>query len=103
MKIVVDIPDGYIADGCFLNNIQNGSIACGLILKAVKNGKPYEERPTGHWIKDCDNCNCTNCYNSEARFARKDCSGWCSNCGELQCCTDNFCPTCGADMKGGKE
>ena len=40
MKIVIDIPDGYIADGCFLNNIQNGSIACGQILKAVKNGKP---------------------------------------------------------------
>lgn len=45
MKIVVDIPDGYIADGCFLNNIQNGSIACGQILKAVKNGTPL---PKGH-------------------------------------------------------
>lgn len=40
MKIVIDIPDGYIADDYFLNNIQNGSIACGQILKAVKNGIP---------------------------------------------------------------
>ena len=37
MKIVIDIPDYD------LDNIQNGSIACGQVLKAVKNGKPYEE------------------------------------------------------------
>lgn len=45
MKLVIDIPDGYVSDGYNLNDIQNGSIACSIILKAVKNGKPYEERP----------------------------------------------------------
>lgn len=65
--------------------------------------KALEERPQGEWIKDCDSCDCSNCYNSGARFTRKDCSGICSNCGELQCCTDNFCPNCGADMRGGRE
>ena len=40
MKIVIDIPDGYNLD-----NIQNGSIACSQILKAVKNGIPL---PKGH-------------------------------------------------------
>lgn len=66
--------------------------------------KTLEDRPAGYWIKNCDNCDCSNCYNSGARFTRKDCSGRCSNCGELQCCTDNFCPNCGADMrKGGAE
>lgn len=39
MKIVIDIPNYN------LNNIQNGSIACGQILKAVKNGTPL---PKGH-------------------------------------------------------
>ena len=39
MKLIIDIPDYS------LNDIQNGSIACGQILKAVKNGKPYEEKP----------------------------------------------------------
>ena len=39
MKIVIDIPDYN------LNNIQNGSITCGQILKAVKNGIPL---PKGH-------------------------------------------------------
>lgn len=58
-----------------------------------------KERPMGHWIKDCDSCDCSNCYDSGARFTRKDCSGRCSNCGELQCCTDNFCPNCGAIMR----
>lgn len=44
MKLIIDIPDYN------LNDIQNGSIACGQILKAVKNGKPYEERPQGDSI-----------------------------------------------------
>ena len=39
MKLIIDIPDYN------LNDIQNGSIACGQILKAVKNGIPL---PKGH-------------------------------------------------------
>lgn len=39
MKIVIDIPDYN------LESVQNGSIACGQILKAVKNGTPL---PKGH-------------------------------------------------------
>ena len=34
MKLMIDIPDYD------LNDIQNGSIACGQVLKAVKNGTP---------------------------------------------------------------
>jgi len=37
MKLVIDIPDYN------LNDIQNGSIACGRILEAVKNGTPLTE------------------------------------------------------------
>lgn len=25
---------------------------------------------------------------------------WCPNCGEISCCNDNYCPNCGAHMKG---
>ena len=39
MKIIIDIPDYN------LDEVQNGSIACGMILKAVKNGQVL---PKGH-------------------------------------------------------
>ena len=39
MKLIIDIPN-YNLDG-----VQNGSIACGQILKAVKNRTPL---PKGH-------------------------------------------------------
>lgn len=39
MKLVIDIPDYNLDD------VQNGSIACGQILKAVKEGTPL---PKGH-------------------------------------------------------
>lgn len=34
MKLIIDIPNYN------LDRVQNGSIACGVILKAVKNGTP---------------------------------------------------------------
>lgn len=27
----------------------------------------------------------------------------CDQCKEISCCNDNFCPNCGADMRGDKE
>ena len=44
MKLIIDIP--YYN----LDDIQNGSIACGQILKAVRNGKPYEDEQPGDLI-----------------------------------------------------
>lgn len=38
MQIVIDIPDNY-----FNLNIENGSIASQIILKAVKNGIPFTD------------------------------------------------------------
>lgn len=83
MKVVIEIPDGYIADGCFLNNIQNGSIACGQILKAVKNGTPYRERPKGRWIPARGTYYCSCCRHYAYDSQRFD-----------------FCQDCGAEMKG---
>lgn len=39
MKLIIDIPDYN------LDEVQNGSIACGVILKAIKNGTVL---PKGH-------------------------------------------------------
>ena len=102
MKWIIDL-DENVFTRLFDNGVETSSEDREAIDRAIRNGKPYKERPTGYWIKNCDSCDCSNCYNSGARFARTDCSGRCSNCGELQCCTDNYCPTCGADMRGDKE
>lgn len=45
MKLIIDIPNYN------LKEVQNGSIACGQILKAVKNGKPYDEEITNNDIQ----------------------------------------------------
>ena len=89
----------YVLTAEEVNNaptVTNGTYEQGFRVGAY--GRLDEIRPQGEWIKECDSCDCSNCYNSGARFTRKDCSGRCSNCGELQCCTDNFCPNCGAKM-----
>ena len=41
MKLIIDIPNYN------LKEVQNGSIASKVLLEAVKNGKPYEQRPQG--------------------------------------------------------
>lgn len=83
MKIIIDIPKYN------LDEVQNGSIACSQILKAVKNGKPYEERPQGEWIdKDV--------FGEEV---------YCSECGHMEkkekfIWSDvNYCYFCGAEMR----
>ena len=47
--------------------------------------KALEERPTGHWIEIYDCINCSECDYTWRHFK-----------------TD-FCPTCGADMRGNAE
>ena len=83
MKLIIDIPDYNLDD------IQNGSIACGQILKAVKNGIPYEERPQGEWV-----------YHSDGYFAFYTCN----RCNGFGNDDEKFCSHCGAKMrKGGTE
>jgi RNA polymerase subunit RPABC4/transcription elongation factor Spt4 len=60
---------------------------------AYERGKA-EARPQGHWIKHIDNLypedsteECPFCH-EEQRLVGND---------------DNFCPNCGADMRGGRE
>lgn len=43
------------------------------------------DRPKGEWVESGDDGN-----------------AWrCSQCNEIACCNDNYCPNCGADMRGG--
>ena len=61
------------------------------LVKALKNGTPYEERPQGEWID----------Y-SEEGFVE------CPFCHKATTCEDNidelhYCWNCGAKMKGGVE
>ena len=83
MKLIIDIPDYN------LNSIQNGSIACSVILRAVKNGKPYDERPHGEWKKS----RFEPCGSFVEQFYK------CSECGIEKTSKSNFCPYCGADMR----
>lgn len=81
MKLIIDIPNYD------LNLINNGSIACSQILRAVKKGIPYEERPHGEWIPVDEIGNVVRC--SQCSFRT------CADVAEEEY---NFCPNCGASM-----
>ena len=54
--------------------------------QAIIDGKTNFSRPQGEWQV---NDNLGECIYYT-----------CSNCGEISCCKGNFCPDCGADMRG---
>ena len=94
MKLIIDISEEimeYIKNNGCLSVIYSDEVA-----KAIINGKPYEERPQGEWIKD--GIGGIGSYR-------------CSLCGRVICTsiTNNkpyedypFCH-CGADMRGKAE
>ena len=49
----------------------------------------HPERPKGRW--------------EEIRNAYGEIEGWICTCGREVKCKDNFCPNCGADMRGEEE
>ena len=54
--------------------------------------KEYEEPKTGHWIKTKEQ------DDAEPLILRK-----CSECLTVQRLKTNYCPNCGADMRGGEK
>lgn len=50
-------------------------------------------RPQGEWINPSEN----------PEFSNREFFYDCSICGNTQMDETNFCPNCGADMRGGKE
>ena len=123
MKVVIDIPDYNLDD------IQNGSIACGQILKAVKNGIPISTESDlnspndlkGEWAKGFHEGFKAGSMLADT-FNERPQGEWfvnphsmvmkCMNCGHEENAKDvgvvdkdkHFCYWCGADMrKGGAE
>lgn len=90
MKIVIDISEEtYKMCRRLLGDADE-------IERAIANGKPYEERPTGTWIYDGHNPTDT-----DTIFRCSVC------CREIHTTIDKlfdypFCH-CGADMRGGRE
>ena len=72
----------------------NAQMAVDAITKEVaidvlEHLPPVTPKPkTGHWMIKDD-------YETSPYFV-------CSQCGEVSCCKGNFCPDCGADMRGEK-
>ena len=110
MKIVIDIPDEdykFIKDLHFYNSgRRNGNTIERNVINGIKNGTPYEERPTGHWeslgFVDMKYawCRCSNCHKTTKIY--KDSSN------DFCCIADIrkkavACLFCGADMRGDKE
>lgn len=62
-------------------------------LQALRKFKKDNERPQGEWIK----------WNFKTFGAMGDWEYKCSNCEKVYEGEYNFCPNCGADMKGGAE
>ena len=86
MKLVIDINDKVYEDSKKLVEYGFGSLP---YVEAIANGTPYEERPKGKWVfvQDDTNPNIGNWHCSNFHRGAKP--------------HTNFCPNCGADMRGG--
>lgn len=113
MKLVIDIPDEdykFIKDLQFYNSgRRSGKTIERNVINGIKNGKPYDERQRGEWIKGRE-ISRTMIGDRIQHIEYKDYT--CSNCGlvldRLLYLQDGssfykFCPNCGADMRGGTE
>lgn len=92
MKIVIDIDDN-IFDSIVGHGI--GSVDAQHIEHIIMNGTPYEERPKGKWLSHYEYCAKHGCCPS-ALIA----FWWCAQCEQGVSHPTNFCPNCGADMRG---
>lgn len=95
MKIVIDIDEATYRNvkntiTIPFNEMDNETISdITSLYRAVKLSKVYAERPQAEWVFR-NGVTCVGYYK-------------CSKCGEVERAEKNFCPNCGARMKGGKE
>ena len=90
MKLIIEVTEDYYE---FIKNNTWRSVSDITILDGI----PYEERPHGEWIK---HIRCIECSVCKDKFFADDEE---ENCQDYEPCTDlrfNFCPNCGADMRG---
>ena len=84
MQLIIDVDEDLVCKGFeqpFTEEERD------ILIRAIGNGKTYEERPKGKWGN-------TSPYDSDAE---------CSLCCYLSRKYYNFCPNCGADMRGKEE
>ena len=84
MKLIIDVEKDYYE--MIKYNVEHGQEYKP--FEIIANGIPYEERPQGEWIMD-------NEHTKNPLLWYK-----CNLCGVYHSPT-NFCPNCGADMRGG--
>lgn len=85
MKLVIEINEN-IYKKAKLNNYDNLDGVDAII--SIRNGTPL---PKGHWETSVDR------WGEEVTTV----NGYrCSECGEFNGFNDNYCPNCGADMRG---
>lgn len=94
MKLVIDIHEG---DYRYIKQLQSITMARGTcktiqrdVINAIKKGTPYEERTKGKWIESQEE------FEDAFIIFKHECS----NCKEITFGGGNFCPNCGADMRG---
>ena len=86
MKLIIDVEKDYYE--MIKYNVEHGQEYKP--FEIIANGIPYEERPQGEWIMD-------NEHTKNPLLWYK-----CNLCGVYHSPT-NFCPNCGADMRGEEE
>lgn len=84
MKLIIDIDEEWYSYIIASKDYIDKDDEAYLIL----NGMPYEERPKGYWLQ---------AYLGFNDFYK------CNICKGLNPVKSNFCPNCGADMRGGAE
>ena len=122
MKRIIDVDENLICEGFVRNFTEEEK---DVLINAIRYSIPYEEKPTvnckscdgyeagysaglkdaerprrrdferpqGEWIK----------WNFKTFGAMGDCEYKCSNCEKVYGGEYNFCPNCGAKMRGGAE
>lgn len=65
------------------------------VLKIIDNVPTIEERPNGKWLSHYEYCAKHGCYPSGLITF-----WWCAQCEQAVEHPTNFCPNCGADMRG---
>lgn len=93
MKLIIDIEPRYYTNmHSEIKELYYGAI--NRITEAVSNGIPYEERPQGKWAKTGQS------FVNPNKFRNFCCSNCLWELDEHIRIEPNFCPNCGADMRG---
>ena len=88
---------GCEPEECGLTFERDGTESCSDVRLLMELPSVQPERKTGHWIPQDDNKRTA--YATTAMYYFPNCS----ECGHAGSLDMNFCPNCGADMRGEQE